>query len=502
MANLSGYHIAGRFTTPHQPYRLYPGPHLFCDIRFIGAGSARYVDEQGQVVETRSPEGAMKPCYADPQDVPYGISVVAQKAEKSEPLDGVQVGTIIHDQGIYRSWDGANYSESSDGFVWTKPKIPGERNVQNRNRLFFPGLEPHGPGVFVDPAASSDERYKMVFMGNSGPDGAYFRHYLETRPEDVDPVLWRRGGLAGIYGATSPDGLHWKLIEEPLVLTMADNPNTAYYDTQIDKYVIYTRCAAGYGRRCVGRSESDTFSNFPLPKLTLWADLTYQPSDDFYTNAHSIYPGTVDQHFIFPSIFNRGTDSCWIDIYSSGDGIHYTRIPGGPIVEGHPDDFDDGCLFTMGGGLVPLKNDRVGVMISGSSFPHKYPQWADKDDKGSNRYAMWKRGRLACIHAVEEGFFATPAVKFKGRELKLNFCTPLTGDIRVEVVAIRSWVNKKVEDAVVPGRTFADCDPLRGDHLSHTVTWRGLSDLGHAEEQAVFFRFKMRYAKLYAFEVV
>ena len=84
------------------------------------------------------------------------------------------------------------------------------------------GKVPLSESKFIDPSAPDSERYKMVFMGGGGPNGDYFKHYLETRPDDVDPVLWRRGSLAAIYGATSPDGLHWTLIEEPLVITMAD----------------------------------------------------------------------------------------------------------------------------------------------------------------------------------------------------------------------------------------------------------------------------------------
>ena len=93
-------------------------------------------------------------------------------------------------------------------------------------------------------------------------------------------------------------------------------------------------------------------------------------------------------------------------------------------------------------------------------------------------------------------------LKFTGRQLKLNLKMPMTGEARVEVVAITRWVHKKKTEQVVDERSFDDCDPISGDHLSHTVTWNGQADLGHAEGQPVYLRFKLRAAKLYAFELV
>jgi hypothetical protein len=106
------------------------------------------------------------------------------------------------------------------------------------------------------------------------------------------------------------------------------------------------------------------------------------------------------------------------------------------------------------------------------------------------------------VHAPEEGLFATPAIRFKGRQLRLNYYTPGSGEVRVEVVGVKSWVRKRIQEELIAGRSFADCDPLPGDHLSHTVTWRGQPDLGHEEEQPVYLRFKLRAAKLYTFEIV
>ena len=68
------------------------------------------------------------------------------------------------------------------------------------------------------------------------------RRYLETRPNEVDTMAGLKGAYSGISGAVSPDGIHWKPLPDPMVITLADTPNVCYYDTQLRKYVLYTRC--------------------------------------------------------------------------------------------------------------------------------------------------------------------------------------------------------------------------------------------------------------------
>ena len=497
----SGHQIAARLTAITGPYELAPGLHLFTDWRFIDAGQPSYIDETGQQVSLKG-DGALRPVWHRGVSVPRGIRIVAEKPVKSDPVEGPMSPSVIYDGGRYRSWAGANHSESDDGFHWK-----GGAEAQDRDLLFFERTGVHGPGVFVDESAPADERYKMVFMSSLGEAG---REALRTqlhetfkrdRPHDIDPGFDVRGRIDGIFGAVSADGLHWKPIDEPFLLHMADNPNICCYDARLRKYVLYTRATWMYGRRGIGRSESDAFGPFPQPEMIVWSDLFRLPSDDIYTNAKCLYPGTLDYHFLFPTVYHRAEDNCSIAMMSSPDGIHWSEVPGNPVVTGSPETFDDGCLFTSCG-LVPLGEDAVGLPYKGSTFPHKYPRWKDRDDRGETRYAVWPRGRLACVEASGEGFFATPVVRLPGRQLRLNCKTPIAGEIRVEVVAITSWVNKRKVEEVIPGRSFDDCAPINGNHLAHTVTWRGDADLGHAEDQPVYLRFKLRAAQLYAFECV
>ena len=54
----------------------------------------------------------------------------------------------------------------------------------------------------------------------------------------------------------------------------------------------------------------------------------------------------------------------------------------------------------------------------------------------------------------------------------------------------------------IPGRTFADCAPLVGDHHWTTVTWKEHDDLGHTKGSAIMLRFKMKQARIFGLEFV
>ena len=81
---------------------------------------------------------------------------------------------------------------------------------------------------------------------------------------------------------------------------------------------------------------------------------------------------------------------------------------------------------------------------------------------------------------------------FEGRKLHLNVQTKHAGYVQVEV-ADRTG-------RPLPGRSFAEADPISGDHLDRVVTWKGEADIERKPDQSVLLRFRLRAAGLFAFE--
>ncbi len=504
---------AGHPWLPSSNLHLSDGPHLFLDWRFVLPGELGLIGpywaaRDGSPIPLRvrdAQEWKDRPIDASyvPTDVPQGIRIAAQPAEKGEPFPehGPPGTRIIHDEGIYRTWYKTpedshagvlHYAESSDGYDWTSgtacevdwsacPEAAGSES----------------PEVFVDPTAPESERFKMFVRSGVGatPEDKLriLKQFQETRPDDIYPTAGDElEHLSGMYGAVSPDGVHWKSIPGPLVIHYSDTMNVVHYDAQLEKYVWYGRCNWFYGRRSIGRAETHDFRRWPGPEMLVWPSTGLHPSDDWYTNSKTTYPGAGDHHLMFPALYHHADDTTELRMFSSPDGIVWSEVPGDPVLTpGSPGAWDGGCVFG-GLDLVPLSGNRVALPYTGYLYPHKYPRNSVTMPSRA-AYAQWPRGRLGALEAPEAGSFTTLPLVFEGNRLSLNLQTRHAGHVLVEVA--------DRQGRPLPGRTFDDADPIAGDHLDRPVTWNGESYLDKGPGQPIFVRFRLRAAKLFAFNL-
>src|SRR5206468_2964480 len=96
--------------------------------------------------------------------------------------------------------------------------------------------------------------------------------------------------------------------------------------------------------------------------------------------------------------------------------------------------------------------------------------------------------------ADQRGEFSTPELVFEGRELSLNLKTTHSGEVLVEL--------QDETGQPIPGHSFDEADPLVADSLDRRVTWRGSADLGAHAGRPVALAFRLRSARLFAFEFV
>ncbi|PYV10356.1 MAG: hypothetical protein DMG07_21250, partial [Acidobacteria bacterium] len=103
-------------------------------------------------------------------------------------------------------------------------------------------------------------------------------------------------------------------------------------------------------------------------------------------------------------------------------------------------------------------------------------------------------GFVSADAAYSGGELTTVPMNFRGRRLSLNLDTGALGSTRVE---IRDQSGNTIE-----GFGQTDCDPIIGNSVARTVTWKGNADLGVLVGKTVRLRFVMRSTKLYAFQFV
>jgi hypothetical protein len=496
-----------------EPYPLDPGPHLFLDWRYVLPGRTRYLSPDGKGT-TSAAEGLHGKVTIDQIRVlgdqsPYGVRLQAQPPTKlasvlpnDKPWEySLCYPTLGYFEGKYRMWyeaitpyelgaqDVLCYAESTDGVNWEKPELGlVEFNDNKRNNIVYnekiAGHGFHGVGVCYDPSAPAEQRYKAIYNSQVAPD--LVARLKAQSPGSMTPLGESKRLL--IYCAASPDGIHWKALPQPLMSQMSDTGTTMYYDEVLKRYVGYFRMSF-MNRRVIGRSDGATVdAPWPAPESIVWTDPGEVPSNDYYTNGKSLYPGTRTAHFLFPTIYTRFSDSSVIRMLTSLDGKQWMIPPGGEsLIEPGPEgSWDGGCVFG-GNGLAEIAGDRVAFPYIGYGLPHKFPRLVRCGEVG---LATWPKHRLCAVVADEEGEFHTQPFKLSGNTLRLNFHVKRDGFLKVEVLGHN-------------GRKLDDCDPLFGDAIGRQVTWKGQSAIrstGGGED--VTFRFRLRSAKLFSFEVV
>ena len=91
---------------------------------------------------------------------------------------------------------------------------------------------------------------------------------------------------------------------------------------------------------------------------------------------------------------------------------------------------------------------------------------------------------------LEGGELITKPLKFKGKELEINYSTSAAGRIRVEL--------QDEKGTALPGFALEDCDPIYGDHISRIVKWKGSTDVQKLAGKPIRIRFEMEDSDLYS----
>ena len=240
---------------------------------------------------------------------------------------------------------------------------------------------------------------------------------------------------------------------------------------------------------------SRDFSTWPFPRALLVPELRDPISTDFYTNAHSLYPGHEDVHLCFVARYRRGGDDCSdISVAVSLDGEIFNFPPGGAVIS--QEAWEWGPTAEPGAGfiipmtaLVPFGKDQMGLVYGGSSVAHKWPRTVEVEH--FSRGALWDRERLVGLTAPEHGEFVTAGLILHGPHVFVNARTEMSGRIQAELLDSMG--------EVLPGYSFEESIPIVGDHNRALLKWGGDSDLARWVGKKIYLRFRMIQAKLYSF---
>ncbi len=495
-------------------------------------------------------------------DVPMGIEIEAQPAERSEPIlppdrpweqDGAgPVTSFIFKDGLYiidyTTPAGLCRAQSEDGYNWTKPEFGAvEFEGSTKNNI----VTTRYGRIFEDPSAPPEERFKAIggkggfYAREKDTDGNYVEVQLDKEavarmggPENPDIQdhihlqEWNSEKFEGewgtlksfMMGAVSPDGFNWTYLEKPLLEEFVDGDNIVFYDEVLRQYVGYCRFHIA-GRRCAGRCVSDDFRTFTPEQLAVMNDALDPPDVSFYNHAYTRYPGRNDLHLMFLSRFAQSAGTKDIQLGVSHDGINWERPDRTHhLIDNYADGAGYGAALDAGPGLLEMPDGRYAITYWGT------------DRKGAHdsahvnlpiRYALWEKDRIAGIRAKADGRLTLRQDLYRSppdcpdaipapihnrfppladpneppRQLRLNYKTETGGFIKVELIThVGPKPHLSGSLSAMEGYSFADCDVLQGDELDRVVTWRGNDNVARLSD-SLAIRIEMYKATLFAFSL-
>lgn len=426
-----------------------------------------------------------------------------------KPWEGEVGGSpsVLYDPklGKYRMWyqcfdltnyfthEGPNYyvgyAESDDGFNWYKPLLDG-----------FPfGKYP---------------KTNIVTAGRNGQRASAIQ--VTINPDQSDPQKRFMMVYAGtqIDLAYSPDGLHWNVVERPLLPYKSDAINHLVWVPERGLWFLYERPAVRTngrgpvpeGLRHTGRrsslSTSANLIDWSLPRTVLYPDERDEPDFDSvfvfrrYGMFLSLYSVMFQEH---------GNSETEVYFATSRDGIRFERTwDRQPIIPRGPEGTYDHAQAAPGTNPpVEIGSDMV-FYYAVSVAPQK--EWFG--ESGVALCRLRKDRFVGQTAGAETGYLLTRQFVLEGNTLKLNVSSPAgpyyqeTDGVQVAILEAPDFRTRDTTfEKAVPGFGLDDCDHIVTDNTSHVVTWRGKSDLSSLQGKAIYLRFRLKKASLYSFQI-
>lgn len=384
-----------------------------------------------------------------------------------------------------------NLLVSEDGIHFERPSLGlVEAEGSKDNNILIRGSQAHNFCVFLDgnPAAAPDQRFKAV--GGEGHNR--------------------------LFGFASPDGLHWKPVQEgPLAITGAfDSVNVPLWDDYAGCYRIFSRYFEqtgddGVGVRAIQSCSSDDFINWTTPEYHVYDEGV--PYEHFYTNATTPCPGAEHILLSFPMRFvpERTKDIEGMDypgggvsdaiFMSSRDGVHWDRTFMNAWLRPGPEKRNwTHRNQTPAAGIIPTAPDEWSMYVA------EHYGW---DTNGVRRVTVRPHGFASVRAGYHGGELLTRPLTFTGSTLFINYATSAVGSVSVEI--------QDAEGRALDGFAASDMEPMFGDDLDAPIAWRGsgaqgggsgaqgggsggLAGLSSLNGTPVRLRFVLKDADLYA----
>ena len=391
--------------------------------------------------------------------------------EKPWEMGTLNWATVRMENGVMRLWyeafdaDGGMdmdsrlcYAESRDnGATWERPELGlcefrgSKKNNIVMDRKLTHGLGLHGHSIFVDPNSPAEARYRCFFLGELPCE-------IGANHVTVMSYAYSADGIHWIHGAPE---LPVNYNMNPILHFGSDTQCVVTWDRELRRYVGYFRNLEPNGARSIGRSETQSLLDWPMPKTVLAPDFQESPVTDYYNSAATKVEDQGDSvWYAFYSVFDHDSNELHVCLATSRDGVHFDQLDRTPYI---PNDryYDKGGMY-VSPGILDLGDGVQAIFYHAEVYNHGTLIHEGFD--GGYCLATFPKDRL-------QGLDTKTAFEFTvvGKVDPLNPEVVLNADIRGRVRAALIGPDGQF----IPGFTKEDCIPVTGDSLEHRIAWKG-----------------------------
>jgi hypothetical protein len=401
--------------------------------------------------------------------------------------------TIIRDGSLFRAYyrglpvdgkDGSDsettcIAESDDGIRWRKPELGlFEISGTRKNNVVLAGDAPssHNFCPFLDtrPGVSPEERYKAV----AGTE------------------------KTGLTAYVSSDGIKWKKLKVSILTKGAfDSQNVAFWSESEKCYVCYFRTWSEgeyRGFRTVSKATSQDFINWTEPVPMNFGNT---PMEHLYTQQTSPYFRAPQIYVAIGGRFMPGKQ-----VLTEKQAKELNVDPG------YFRDCSDAFFMTSRGGnnydrtfMEAFIRPGIGMdnWVSRSNYPALNVVQTGPDEMSVyvnqdyaqptahlHRYAMRLDGFSSLSAPYSGGEVLTKPFTFTGSHLEINYSTSAAGEIKFEI--------EDENGKPIPGFSMEDSQPVIGNEISGTVSWKDNDDLGSLSSRPVRLKIWLKDADLFS----
>lgn len=381
--------------------------------------------------------------------------------------------------GQYHAGEVTLYAESTDnGVHWTEPDLgivdvpempKGNVILEVTDDTF---LVTHNFTPFIDtrPDVPPAEKYKALGGGRYPPE-----NWGGWKTPDERQKLREKYGPGGLKAFASPDGLHWKLLQETPVIAedqgSFDSQNVAFWSEAENRYVACFRFFKN-GVRAIRRSTSEDFLHWTEP-VDMQAN---EPGEHLYTSVTQPYFRAPHIYIALPTRFQARAGAIT-------DIVFMATRPGSDAYHRH---FKE-AFIRPGLGARGWGNRANYITLNAvQTSPNEMSMFM----YGGAQFVLRLDGFISVHAGYEQGEFVTKPFTFSGRELEINYSTSGAGRMRVEL--------QDANGKPLPGFTLEDSEVIYGDDIARTVKWGESTDVSALAGKPVRLRFVMSEADLYS----